>query len=73
MLVCWLVPLKLFGKEIVEFSHTVMSCGLAAVSQIFADGEVGLIGIDIDGVTVEVAISKEDYLSAYLNLPALKF
>ena len=50
-----------------------MSCGLTAVRQIFADGEVGLIGIDVDGITVEVAISKEDYFSASLNLPALKF
>jgi len=46
---------------------------LASVGQILADGEVGLVGVDVAGVVAKVTILVEAYLKASLYFPALKF
>lgn len=58
--------------EIVEFFEGV-ECGLLApIGHVLADAEVGLVGVDIGGVGRQRTTSKEEYVRAYLYLPALK-
>ena len=46
---------------------------MASVGQVLADGQVGLVGIDVAGVAAQVAVSMGAYLKASLYFPALKF
>jgi len=67
------VPLELLDEYIVESAETVVGGLLAAVGQVLADGQVGLVGVVVGRAAVEVASSLYGYLSASLYLLALKF